>query len=141
MMSELLAGFVGAVLALLGQGVWDRFRKASIARGLAIAYWEELSAVRIKTVDVPQIGGFSSQTYDTLFRELAEVMPDSLMRDLMRYHWRMKLLDASQEGRGGVSWVTGLQEAEELRDDLLARLNRYADREISDLAVNRREKV
>jgi len=139
MMSEILAGFIGAFLALLGQGIWERARKAWLARRLALAFREELCAVEFDPSNVPRIGGFSSQTFDTLFRDMAEALPDSLIADLMRYHLRMKLLVAHQERHGTVGPLDDLQELPKSRDLLVERLDRYAARDTADLIVSREE--
>src|SRR5712692_9505190 len=131
----LLTAFGGAVLALLAQGVWLRLQRVITARALAVAFWEELSAVAFGTAgpaqgNVPQIGGFSSQTFDTLFGDMARTLPHQLVRDLMRYHWRMKLLVALQAGTP-VALAFNAQfvaEAQQLRTDLLRHLQRYGSR-------------
>jgi hypothetical protein len=97
-----------------------------------VAFWEELSAVNFYgPSNQPNFAGFSAQTFDSLFAEMAQVLPDSILRDLMRYHWRMKYMDEmkpiSMASSGGVNpqfWT----EAQELRNRLLQRLDHYGKR-------------
>lgn len=138
----LVSAFGGAALALIAQAVWLRAQRVATARTLAVAFWEELSAVQFSTApvlqgSVPQIGGFSSQTFDTLFGELARTLPRALARDLMRYHWRMKLLKAQQAASPVLLAhnVKFYQEAQSAHADLLARLDRYGRRWIPTLMV------
>jgi hypothetical protein len=131
---QLVAALVGAILALSGQSLLHRGTRAHGARRLAVAFWEELSAVYFYGSDTrdgsPNFAGFSSQTFDSLFRDVAESLPQSLTRDLMRYHWRMKYLEeikpVSIPSSGGVNrqfW----REAKELRARLLQRLKHYGE--------------
>jgi hypothetical protein len=131
-LKQVVAALLGAILALLGQWVVRRGARASTARRLAVAFWEELSAANFYgPATNPNFAGFSSQTFDSLFRDMADALPGSLVRDLMRYHWRMKYLEETKSisipSFGGVNpqfW----REASDLRDQLLHRLDRYAKR-------------
>lgn len=130
-LKQLVAALLGAMLALAGQWLVRRGAKAGAARRLAVAFWEELNAVNFYgPANQPNFAGFSSQTFDSLFRDMAEVLPDSLARDLMRYHWRMKYLQemkpVSIPASGGVN-PQYCAEAQSLRDQLLARLARYSE--------------
>lgn len=131
-LKQVVAALLGALLALLGQWVVRRATRVSTARRLAAAFWEELGAVNFYgSTPKPNFAGFSSQTFDSLFREVAETLPESLARDLMRYHWRMKYLEemkpVSIPIAGGVNPQI-CQEAKDLRDQLLPRLDRYTNR-------------
>jgi len=130
-----VAALIGGIVALLGQSLTRRASRIRQARRLAVASWEELSATHFYGSEegdaAPNFAGFSSQTFDALFREVAESMPRTLTRDLMRYHWRMKYLKevkpVSIPSSGGVNrrfWA----EAKDLRARLLARLQHYHER-------------
>ena len=91
---------------------------------------------------MPNFAGFSSQTFDSLFRDMADALPDSLVRDLMRYHWRMKYLEemkpVSIPSSGGVNpqfW----EEAKDLREQLLQRLDSYSKRRVLFLSLAERK--
>ncbi|MDP3910138.1 MAG: hypothetical protein Q8Q14_07080 [Gemmatimonadales bacterium] len=84
----------------------------------------------------PNFAGFSAQTFDSLFREMAESLPETVARDLMRYHWRMKYLEemkpVSIPSTGHVNrqfWA----EAKDVRDSLLARLDHYRKRSLASV--------
>ncbi len=128
---QIVSALIGAALALLGQSLTRRGLKARTARRLCVAFWEELSATQFYALDAnPSFGGFSSQTFDSLFRELAVTLPDLLARDLMRYHWRMKYLeDMRQRQRWSVSREFWL-EAKELHQRLCQRLELYSQRSL-----------
>jgi hypothetical protein len=143
-LDQIVSAFVGAGIALGVQWIVARARRAATARSLAIAFWEELSAAQFASNGVdnkgrPQfftIGGFSSQTFDSLFREMAQSLPDSLARDLMRYHWRVKFL---LEAHKGDDYLDGHAKfyhvAEGLRTGLLDRLKFYSGRSVVRLML------
>lgn len=90
---QFLAAFLGAALALAGNALWGMGRRGVMARRLAAAFFQELSAVAFRGPASPlAIGGFSSQTFDSLFREALTTLPVQLADQLMAYHWRMKYL-------------------------------------------------
>src|SRR5437867_3381501 len=101
-LSHLVSGALGGIVGQIGHSLLIRWRAAGSARRLCTAFWEELSAVVFGKLPAsqgggPLIGGFSSQTFDTMYADVVRSLPDSLARDLMRYHWRMKyLLDVQQ---------------------------------------------
>jgi len=120
-----------------------RGAKANTARQLAVAFWEELSAVNFYgAATSPNFAGFSSQTFDSLFRDMAEALPDSLTRDLMHYHWRMTYLEemkpVSIPSSGGVN-PQFYQEAKDLRDQLLQRLDKYGKRRALFISLSERK--
>jgi hypothetical protein len=90
----------------------------------------------------PNFAGFSTQTFDTLFREVAEALPESLARDLMRYHWRMKYLEEAKSitipSTGGVHPIFW-SESKDLHDRLLQRLDRYSKRWLVSLFFHQGE--
>lgn len=141
-MGELLAGLIGAVVALLGQGIHKRWRDAIAARAVAIALWEELAAVQFGS---SWFEGFSSDTFDMLFREVAHVLPEDLFRAVVRYHWKMKFLEGmkspgapsqnSQWWRGQVDLARGQLDA------LHPRLHAYANQPVLRLFLTRRERT
>ena len=105
----ILAAVIGGIIALLLDWlVKHRVTQAWKARRLAHAFYEELGATSFNQVlldgTVPErpepaahvreleILGFTSQTFDTLFGDFAQALPETLVRDLMRYHWNMKFL-------------------------------------------------
>jgi hypothetical protein len=131
-LKQVLSALIGAILALAGQSLLRKASKARIAKRLAIALWEELSATQFYgPEEMPNFVGFSSQTFDGLFREVAEAVPESLSRDLMRYHWRMKYMESMKpvtipRSRGVQSqfWA----EARDLHVRLMTRLKQYGQR-------------
>jgi hypothetical protein len=135
----LLSVFGGASLALFGGGLGRRYQTKATGRAVAVAFWEELKATRFY-VDTsshnmgPLIGGFSSQTFDTLFAEMVRSLPESLVRSLMGYHLRVKyLLELQATGILLGNHQAFYDEAEASRADLLARLNAYSSRLTIDL--------
>jgi hypothetical protein len=146
----IISAFLGAALALAGQWLVARGRRAATARSLSIAFWEELSAAEFASHgatndDPPQpqyftIGGFSSQTFDSLFHEMATSLPDSLARELMRYHWRVKFLVETHKNDDYLDGHTDFyHEARRLREDLIRRLKVYGDRRVVRLMLRRGE--
>ena len=129
---QVIAGLVGAIIALLGQLATRQVRRARTAKGLCVAFWEELKAVNFYgPTNQPNFAGFSSQTFDSMFRELAESLPEDLARVLMRYHWRMKYMEemkpVTMRSFGGVDprfWA----EAKKEHSRLLERLEHYSER-------------
>ena len=115
----------------------ERWRRARLAKQLAVAFEEELRAVAFYYAPThsPTVGGFSSQTFDTLFAAMAEAMPDTLARGLMRYHWRMKYLAHSP-----LLHHESVQEMEEIRDELLKRLGAFRNQWTLRLSLVRRER-
>jgi len=137
---QLLSAFIGAVFALVGQWLIRRAGKAWTAKRLAVAFWEELTAVSFYGPPQygPNFGGFSSQTFDTLFRELAESLPETLARALMQYHWRMKYLN-EQKSDGTALNQTFWDEAKELHSRLRNRLDHFGRRHVLSLIFRPRE--
>jgi hypothetical protein len=98
-LKQVVSALVGAVLALLGQALIRKGTRARTARKLCIAFWEELKAVNFYgPADKPNFAGFSSQTFDSLFKEIADTLPESLACALMRYHWRPREADGVVHG-------------------------------------------
>ena len=130
-LKQLVSAFIGAALALVGQWLIRKAAKAWTAKRLSLAFWEELSAVGFygPPQHAPNFGGFSSQTFDTLFRELAESLPETLARDVMRYHWRMKFLEETKVA-GGTPNLPFWNEAKELHERLLARFDHHNKRRV-----------
>ena len=143
-LEQIATGFVGAVVALLLQGAWHRWRDAKTAKALATALWEELSAVAFNSVSgsplVVEIAGFSSQTFDTLFPLIAQTLPEDLSRDLMRYHWRMKFLVKKAAPLRGRVHTSEVDEWMKLRDNLLRGLDDLQKRWTLRLALWREER-
>ena len=95
-----------------------------------------------KAGTLPDFAGFSTQTFDSLFSEMALNLPLTLAQDLMRYHWRMKwpeekkqLRQMQLDPRSGKAnelrerlLAPMFAEAVALHERLLARLGHYADR-------------
>ena len=131
---QLVSAFIGAALALVGQWLIRKGAKAWTAKRLALAFWEELSAVNFygPPQHAPNFGGFSSQTFDTLFRDMAESLPETLARDIMRYHWRMKFLEETK-ATGGTPNQQFWDEAKDLQARLLARLDHHKKRRVPTL--------
>ena len=129
---QLVSAFIGAALALVGQWLVRKAAKAWTAKRLALAFWEELKAVNFYgSAQHIDFGGFSSQTFDTLFRELAESLPETLARDIMRYHWRMKYLEESRPV--GPMNQQFWSDAKELHQRLLARCDHHKKRKVPTL--------
>jgi hypothetical protein len=131
---QLVSAFIGAALALVGQWLIRKAAKAWTAKRLSLAFWEELNAVTFYGPPqyAPNFGGFSSQTFDTLFRELAESLPETLARDVMRYHWRMKFLEETRTA-GGTPHQQFWNEAKELHESLVARFDHHKRRRVPTL--------
>ena len=130
---------IGAALALLGQAFSHEVKRARTARRLCVALWEELSAVYFYTGEIPNFAGFSSQVFDSLFRDLADALPESLARDVMRYHWRMKYLEEVKSVTAGRVNTHFLGEAQSLRERLLKRLDHYSKRSTGDVLFEPQE--
>jgi hypothetical protein len=133
-LSDLVSAFIGAALALVGQWLIQKAAKAWKAKRLSLAFWEELSAVNFygPPQHAPNFAGFSSQTFDSLFSELAESLPETLARDVMRYHWRMKFLDETKSG-GGTPHLQFWNEAKSLHEVLLVRFDHHKRRKVPTL--------
>ena len=137
---QVVSALLGAAIALLGQSVVRRAAAARTGKRLAVAFWEELSAVNFygsgAGAAAPNFAGFSSQTFDTLFREMAQVLPEHLSRDLMRYHWRMKYLEETKSvsipTTGGVNRQF-FDEGKALNHELRQRLNHYGKRSLASV--------
>lgn len=140
-----LGAVAGGLTTALAAGLALRWRRANAAKALAEAFWEELNATgwgnwaTSGAADYWQAGGFTSQTFDTQFALMAEVLPPTLQRALMRYHWQMKYIvgfedKTSQYPPGGHG-----NKAHDQWLDLLPRLRAYADRDAWELLVNREE--
>jgi hypothetical protein len=123
---------------LLGALIIRRIVKARTAQRLAVAFWEELSAVHFSPpTEAISFAGFSSQTFDTLFKDFAETLPETLGRDLMRYHWRMKWLEEIRSDlRGNAEF---LREAQTQNADLRYRLAKYGRRSLFSVFLLFRE--
>jgi len=134
-LTQVVSALIGALFALGLQQVAGRWRKALTGQRLSYAFWEELSAVDFYDgYNGPTFGAFTSQTFDTLFREMAISMPVDLSRALMQYHWRMKWLAEKTPLLGVPGDVLSdedkrfLLEAKEGNRTLLLRLHHYAER-------------
>lgn len=130
---EPLLLFLGALLAVAGQRALEYERKARVAKRLALAFKEELDAVQFDSdrsggEEVHRrIGAYTSQTFDTLFVEMAVTLPEELAVALMRYHWRMNFLrDCHRKLPYLDQWAEFFKEASKARDELLPRLRRYS---------------
>ncbi len=144
------SALLGALLAFLGRGLYDRWANAATARGLAVALWEELSATEFKEQGTFLLfGGFTSQVFDTLFAALAGCFPDGLFRDVARNHWKMKFITAQvneareiTNGSGAAVWANvqaHVNAAQGQWKALLPRLDTYAKRSRPRLFLTRRE--
>ena len=137
LLSLLLAALLGARLALWQSARLAKDRRARTARNLCVAFWEELSATAFYgPASAPNFAGFSSQVFDTLFGEMADSLPETLVRDVMRYHWRMKYMEDHKRytipTTGGVNpkfW----EEMRSLHDNLRTRLKLYSERAHEDI--------
>ncbi len=131
---QVMAAFLGAALALIGQGLVARGRRAVTGRALCIALLEEFNAARVDVYERPHgdssefafaLSRVSTQTFDTLFREMVLSLPASLTRDLMRYHLALKAIVASH-GRDHFGAQKDFDaELSGLYGSLLARLESY----------------
>ena len=145
----IVAAFIGAALALTAQWLFRRQQRAATGRTLSAAFLEELGAVEFMEHPATERGiaqdieicGFSSQTFDTLFRDLADALPYSLARDLMRYHWRVKhwIHKRGNAGKHLDPDVGSYLEAKALRQNLVRRLAAYAQRPVLLLVFSRAE--
>lgn len=146
--AAIIGGVAGALVGAFATLLVDRWgvhraRLAASAQALALAFWEELSATHFTQWPGPtpywEANGFSSQTFDTQFALMAEALPTSLQVSLMRYHWRLKYLEGFRKTTSQYPPGDMANEARLLREELLARLRAYADRDLVDLFINREE--
>jgi len=148
------AAFAGAALALLFGAVRGRWANGATARRLALALFEELSAVGFAPgPPTPMFAGFSSQVFDSLFADLARCLPEDLFRAIVRYHWKMKFIlewvskqrAALGPAAAGVAlWVgvsTHVLQAEQQWSALRPRLETYSRRALPRLFITRRERL
>lgn len=147
------AAFLGAVLAFLSRGVYDRWVNGATTRRLALALFEELSAVEFAPgPPAPHFAGFSSQVFDSLFAELSRYFPEGLFRAVVRYHWKMKFIEEQVRAQrrtlgsaaGALAW-TGVTlpvaQAEGQWKSLLPRLDAHSTRWLLRLFVTREERL
>ena len=146
-MNEILIGVAIGVVGTLGASlIRHRFETAVTSKRLASAFEEELRAVAFNQIGNPQspiysVAGFSTQTFDSLFIQMAQSMPTSLVQDLMRYHWRMKYLMATTASN---AHKMGPSEAAPMlaqRDGLVERLSLYEKTRTVFLALRRKENI
>ena len=161
-MTELiLAAVIGGIIALLLDWLLKhRVTQAWKARRLAHAFYEEMDATEFNQVmpgkEVPvrpdtktaadatglDILGFTSQTFDTLFGDVVEALPETLVRDLMQYHWKMKfLIDEQTKGPTVLlkKHTSGFVYAEQCWFGLKDRLKDYKEKAIWKLVLRRGE--
>lgn len=141
-MSDLAMAFVGAVIALVGQGVFERWKTVRLGRSLAGALWEELSATEFAEHGGQlTYGGFSTQVFDTLFADISHSLPESLKRAVLRYHWKMKFVQTiGEDGHTSAFFIDRhLGEAFLQWDDLRARLACYEVRPLIALFLRNEE--
>ena len=131
-----VSALIGVAIGSALQSGWGRLSTVRTGQRLSAVFWEELSAVNFYETENqgPTFAAFTSQTFDTLFREMATSMPEDLSQALMQYHWRMKWLETKKPlpGVPGSSWSENdlqfLSEAKEANRTLLLRLKHYAER-------------
>ena len=142
-MTALLAAIGGAIIAVLADRyIAARLHGAYTIRRLARSFIEELCAVEFTTDPAnppPRFAGFSSQTFDSFFAQLAQWMPDRYLVPLMRYHWRMKFLDdirrrSAEQQRAIYVDPDSIDEMAALRDSPLELMQECANTYILDLA-------
>ncbi len=102
-----ISAFGGAFLALVGEGFFKKWADARTAKALAAALWEELSA-----------------TYIGLFATIARTLPETLSRDIMRYHWRVKILFEDSTRNGAIPKASG-EASKEMWEGLISRLESF----------------
>ena len=117
---------LGAAVALFGQFILEHWRESKRRTVILLALEEELRAVAFKPGS-KYISGFTSQTFDELFADIAALLPPVTARRVIRYHLRMKHLD-------GIYRVMLTEEAvremESLRDELVSEVRRRQPRQI-----------
>lgn len=129
---QMVAALLGGIIALAGRAATVRAVHAKTAQRLCMAFYEELNATRFYgSQDSPNFAGFSAQTFDSLFQEMSQCLPRALVRDLMKYHWRMKYMEEMKPvtlpSSGGVNRQY-CAEAKKLHGSLLTRLQHYGSR-------------
>ena len=147
-LTQVVSALFGAGIALVLQSGWVRLNRVHAGQRLSMAFWEELSAVNFyDTGDGPKFAGFTSQTFDTLFREMAISIPADLSRALMQYHWRMKWL-AERISLVGIPGdvfseadMQFLREAKEENRTLLLRLKHYETRKAISVFLRPRQTI
>ncbi len=119
-----LGAILGAVFALAGQFFLEKWRVARHRKALRMVLREELCAVRF---DAPNqtFGGFTSQTFDQLFADVALLLPLVTAQTVIRYHFRMKHLKEFMKGTDPRTFPTidNIREMEGIRDSLLKKLS------------------
>ncbi len=120
-----LGAILGAVFALAGQFFLEKWRVARHRKALRMVLREELCAVRF---DAPNqtFGGFTSQTFDQLFADVALLLPLVTAQTVIRYHFRMKHLEERiREGDPRtLPTIDHVKEMEGIRDSLVRDLAR-----------------
>jgi len=118
---DILLILLGAALAIGGEILMERWRDTRRRRVLALALEEELRAVYF---DDHGFGGYTAQTFDEFFPEIAALLPPNLAREVIRYHFRMNHFKAV--GGEVPPSVTELREMAGIRNDLVRQLQRIS---------------
>ena len=130
--SHLTPFFIGIAATLVTQWLLARVAHVRTAQRLAVSFAEELSGVHFyPPEDRPNVVGFTSQTFDTLFREAATSLPETLFRDLMRYHRLLRQIEELKPSTMPDRWSVIPRmwtEARALHSDLRPRLIAYSAR-------------
>lgn len=121
--SQPLLVILGAVVALGGQIILQRWKWARRRRVIVVALEEELRAV-VFDEGGQTFGGFSSQTFDELYADIAALLPDDLARQVIRYHFRMKHLEWVLRDRGGRPTAQEIRDMEQVHDQILWALRK-----------------
>ncbi len=118
-----IGAILGATFALVGQFFLENWKAARRRKALRMVLREELRAVRF---DPPKhsFGGFTSQTFDQLFADVALLLPMETAQRVIRYHFRMKHLEERIRERDPhtLPTIDHIKEMEGIRDSLVKDL-------------------
>ena len=116
----MLLVLLGAFVALGGQFIFERWKAGRRRKVLLLALEEELRAVAFNP-EHRSFGGFTSQTFDELFADVALLLPPEPARNIIRYHLRMKHLQTRVGGNYPPD-IPQVREMEDMRERLLSEL-------------------
>ena len=136
------SALIGAAIAILSRAAYLRYSNIKSARHISFALLEEMGKTIFYPSEQPNFVHFSKQTFDHFFREISVSLPESLVRDIMKYHWRMDYMENHKSitmcSSGGVSREY-FEECKNLNDSLLKRLKNYTSKKLSTLFFCNRE--
>ncbi len=126
-MEATLLIILGAAIGLLSNIGVERWKAERRRTVVLLALEEELRAVAFNP-PARSFGGFTSQTFDALFSDIAALLPPETARRIIRYHLRMKHLAGRRAPHpDGIEHV---RQVENLRDELLKDIKRQQPKKL-----------